>query len=99
MAFSPKMREANKAIRKFLYARMYRHWRVNRMARKAKIAVREIFDILSEDPGLLPDPLRGRAKAADDVQRRRLVADYIAGMTDRFAMEEHRRLTDLSVLG
>ena len=99
VAFSPEMREANKAIRKFLYARMYRHWRVNRMARKAKIAVREIFDILSEDPGLLPDPLRGRAKAADDVQRRRLVADYIAGMTDRFAMEEHRRLTDLSVLG
>ncbi|MBS1068358.1 deoxyguanosinetriphosphate triphosphohydrolase [Gluconobacter cerinus] len=99
VAFSPEMREKNKAIRKFLYARMYRHWRVNRMARKAKIALAEIFTILSEEPGLLPDPLKDRAKAADDMERRRLVANYIAGMTDRFAMEEHRRLTDLSVLG
>lgn len=69
------------------------------MARKAKIALAEIFTILSEEPGLLPDPLKDRAKAADNMERRRLVANYIAGMTDRFAMEEHRRLTDLSVLG
>ncbi|EHH69145.1 deoxyguanosinetriphosphate triphosphohydrolase [Gluconobacter morbifer] len=99
VAFTPQMREANKAIRKFLYARMYRHWRVRRMTRKARIAVAEIFDILSEEPGLLPDPWQQRAKLLDETARRRLVADYIAGMTDRLAMEEHRRLTDLSVLG
>ena len=99
VAFSPEMRRQNAAIRKFLYARMYRHWRVSRMTRKARIALGEIFSILSEEPTLLPPPWRDRAKATDDVGQRRLVADYIAGMTDRFAMEEHRRLTDLSVLG
>ncbi|GBR45861.1 deoxyguanosinetriphosphate triphosphohydrolase [Neokomagataea thailandica] len=99
VAFSPEIWEKNKAIRTFLYARLYRHWRVNRMARKARIAVAEIFETLTDEPRLLPDPWRDRAEAADDKQLRRLVADYIAGMTDRFAMEEHRRLTDLSVLG
>ncbi|GBR54659.1 deoxyguanosinetriphosphate triphosphohydrolase [Neokomagataea thailandica NBRC 106555] len=99
VAFSPEIWEKNKAIRTFLYARLYRHWRVNRMARKARIAVAEIFETLTDEPRLLPDPWRDRAEAADEKQLRRLVADYIAGMTDRFAMEEHQRLTDLSVLG
>ncbi|QDH17470.1 deoxyguanosinetriphosphate triphosphohydrolase [Swingsia samuiensis] len=99
VAFSPEMGTKNKAIRKFLYARMYRHWRVNRMSRKAKLVLTEIFNILSDDIGLLPDLWREKAQIADKKKRYRLVADYIAGMSDRFAMEEHRRLTDLSVLG
>ncbi|AOX17297.1 deoxyguanosinetriphosphate triphosphohydrolase [Kozakia baliensis] len=99
VAFSEEMAQANKEIRKFLYARMYRHWRVNRMTRKARLATTEIFGILTEDLSLLPDGWRERAKKADEAMQKRIVADYIAGMTDRFAMDEHRRLTELSVLG
>jgi len=99
VAFSETIARENKEIRKFLYARMYRHWKVNRMTRKARLATTEVFEILSEDPSLLPDGWREKAKAADEAGRRRVVADYIAGMTDRFAMDEHRRLTELSMLG
>ncbi|GAB6854896.1 deoxyguanosinetriphosphate triphosphohydrolase [Asaia astilbis] len=99
VAFSETIAHENKEIRKFLYARMYRHWKVNRMTRKARLATTEVFEILAEDPSLLPDGWREHAKAADAFGRRRVVADYIAGMTDRFAMDEHRRLTELSMLG
>ncbi|AQS86862.1 deoxyguanosinetriphosphate triphosphohydrolase [Neoasaia chiangmaiensis NBRC 101099] len=99
VSFSLAMRSANAAIREFLYAKMYRHWRVQRMTRKARLATVEIFDVLANEPALLPDGWRVRAMSCDEVTRRRIVADYIAGMTDRFAMEEHRRLTELSALG
>lgn len=69
------------------------------MTRKARLATTEIFGILTEDLSLLPDGWRERAKKADEAMQKRIVADYIAGMTDRFAMDEHRRLTELSVLG
>ncbi|MCU0986437.1 MAG: deoxyguanosinetriphosphate triphosphohydrolase [Acetobacteraceae bacterium] len=74
VAFSPAGEAANRAIKAFLFARMYRHFRVNRMTLKAKRVVRELFSALL---------------AAQ-------VCDYIAGMTDRFALDEHRRLFDLS---
>ncbi len=99
VGFSPAMAEANHAIREFLYARMYRHWRVARMARKAKRLTAELFEVLDGEPGLLPDAWRGLA-ASDGKRRTALtVCDYIAGMTDRFAIDEHRRLTDLNVPG
>lgn len=100
VAFSPAIAEANGAIREFLFAKLYRHWKVNRMTHKARHVVAELFATLGASPGLLPDGWREQALAAgeEDV-RRRVVADYLASMTDRFAMEEHRRLTDLSVPG
>ncbi|MBV1834576.1 deoxyguanosinetriphosphate triphosphohydrolase [Novacetimonas pomaceti] len=101
--YSTSIREANAEIRKFLYARLYRHWRVNRMTRKARLTVESIFTILSENMTLLPDGWREQALAARDAKKmadaHRVVADYIAGMTDRLAMEEYRRLTDLSSPG
>ena len=103
VAYSPQMAAANLEIRKFLYTRLYRHWRVNRMTRKARLTVESIFSILSENPGLLPDGWREPTLAAleggDRARACRVVADYIAGMTDRCAMEEYRRLTDLSSPG
>ncbi|NHO32412.1 dGTP triphosphohydrolase [Acetobacter fallax] len=100
VAFSPKIADANAAIREFLFAKLYRHWKVNRMTHKAKHVVAELFSTLGSSPGLLPDGWRDQALAAtDEPARRRVVADYLASMTDRFAMEEHRRLTDLSVPG
>ncbi|HET7409830.1 MAG TPA: deoxyguanosinetriphosphate triphosphohydrolase, partial [Paracoccaceae bacterium] len=74
---------------------MYRHHRVNRMRGKAVRIVRELFDVFLADPGVLPDEWREAAEAApSEPLRARIVADYIAGMTDRFALEEHRVLTD-----
>lgn len=99
VAFSPAMAEANKGIRKFLFAKLYRHWRVNRMTYKARHVTAELFTILVESPKLLPDRWRETALAGNDATIRRTVADYVASMTDRYAMEEHRRLTDLSVPG
>ncbi|MFT9398553.1 deoxyguanosinetriphosphate triphosphohydrolase [Acetobacter sp.] len=99
VAFSPGMAAANKGIRKFLFAKLYRHWRVNRMTYKAQRVTAELFTILTESPKLLPDRWQEAAFAGDDATRHRAVADYVASMTDRFAMEEHRRLTDLSIAG
>jgi dGTPase len=93
------MAEANHAIKEFLHARMYRHWRVNRMTAKASRVAEHLFTLLADDVSLLPDEWRGRAGESDPRRAALTVSDYIAGMTDRFAMDEHRRLTDLSVPG
>jgi dGTPase len=100
IAFSPAMAEANRVIKEFLFARMYRHWRVNRMTAKARRVTGELFALLHTQPSLLPDDWRSRAGDQGGTARvAAIVADYIAGMTDRFARDEHLRLTDLSVSG
>lgn len=96
VVISDEMRSANRLLQAFLHERMYRHYRVNRMTSKARRVVAELFAILLEGPGCLPTAWRRRAEAApDETARARLVADYIAGMTDRYALDEHRRLFDL----
>jgi dGTPase len=99
VAFGPAMAEANRVIKDFLMARMYRHWRVNRMTRKARLLTEDLFRVLHADPGLLPDDWRARAGEAGTPRAAGTVCDYIAGMTDRYAMDEHRRLTDLAIAG
>ena len=94
IAFSPAMAEANCAIKEFLFARMYRHWKVNRMSAKSRRVTEALFTLLHDDPSLLPDGWRARAGETDGARAALTVADYIAGMTDRFALEEYRRLTD-----
>ena len=95
IAFSEEMTGALATIKAFLFENMYRHYRVKRMRAKAIRVVRELFDIFLGDPGLLPDEWREAAGEAESEElRARCVADYIAGMTDRFALEEHRVLTD-----
>jgi len=98
--FSPPMAEANHAIKEFLFARMYRHWRVNRMSAKAKRLTEEVFRLLHANPSMLPDDWRPRAGEPGGTARAAMtVADYVAGMTDRFAMDEYKRLTDIGVNG
>jgi dGTPase len=92
--FSPAMWEDLKIIRAFFFQHMYRHWKVRRMRRKAAIIVTEMFDIFFADPGMLPDGWQKWATTGDDGQKARVIADYIAGMTDRFALDEHLKLTD-----
>ncbi len=95
VAFSSEMAAADRRLKEFLFERMYRHYRVNRMTSKARRVVRELFELLFREPDCLPQDWRERARNADERRRARLVADYIAGMTDRFALLEHRRLLDV----
>ena len=87
-----------KEIRAFLYVRMYRHWAVQRMRRKARRVVEDLFETFTTAPELMPADWNACA-ALDVKARARVVADYIAGMTDRFALQEHRKLTDPMVKG
>lgn len=97
VGFSAPMAAASNAIKAFLFARMYRHWRVNRMSHKAQMVTKLLGTLLVEQPGLLPDEWSGRAGLSGGAQAAEIVRDYVAGMTDRFAMEEYARLTDPAV--
>ena len=100
IAFSGPVAGANQHIKAFLFERLYRHWRVNRMTAKARRLTGEVFALLHADPALLRDDWRALAGDAGGTARAAaIVADYIAGMTDRFARQEHRRLTDIDVSG
>jgi dGTPase len=99
IAFSRPMAEANQAIRDFLFTCMYRHWRVNRAMQKSKRVSQLLFQLLHGGPQMLPDDWRARAGEAGSPTCARVVCDYIAGMTDRYALEEHRRLTDPNIPG
>ncbi len=94
VAFSAAMSANDKALKSFLFERMYRHYKVNRMASKARRVVQEIFGLLLAEPECLPTEWRAAVDQPGSVATARLVADYIAGMTDRFALDEHARLFD-----
>jgi dGTPase len=94
--FSDKMRAETTALKRFLYANLYRHFQVNRMRVKASRIVRELFDAFMLDPVLLPPDYQ--AAEGDTLKQARKIADYIAGMTDRYAIREHRRIFSLDQL-
>jgi dGTPase len=93
VSFSPAMRENDRALKRFLFERMYRHERVFRATAEASLTVRDLFEAYLGAPEMLPPEWRGEAGARGSRQTARLVADYIAGMTDRYAFEAHSRLT------
>jgi dGTPase len=95
VALSDEMKASNKVLKAFLFERMYRHYRVNRMTSKARRVVGDLFDLFLSDTGCLPTAWRERTEGLRDTARARMVLDYIAGMTDRYALDEHRRLFDL----
>jgi dGTPase len=92
-AFTPEKRNHDRALKRFLHERMYRHYRVNRMSSKARRVVRELFQLFLAEPECLPGEWRSLT-AGNKAETARVVADYLAGMTDRFALDEHRRLFD-----
>ncbi len=96
-AFSSEIDDRQKPLRSFLFERMYRHHKVNRMMSQARRIVRELFGLFLAEPETLPSPWRERAKDAgkDTTKKARVVCDYIAGMTDTYAIDEHRRLFNL----
>ncbi len=97
VAFSPEMAEDLGRLRLFLHQRMYRHYRVNRMRSQARRILADMFGLFFAEPEILPTEWFERIGGLEDGERARLVCDYIAGMTDRFAVEEHRRLFTLDL--
>lgn len=96
IVMSDAVREEHLELKRFLNAQLYRHYRVLRMTNKARKVLRELFEVFMQDIDLLPDEHRLAAAGAERQQgksgRARVVADYVAGMTDRYAIVEHRRL-------
>lgn len=90
--FSDAMKADVDALRAFLKERMYRHWRVNRERSKARRVVADLFDLFFNEPETLPSVWRDRYEGATGDKLARVVCDYIAGMTDRYAMREHAEL-------
>jgi dGTPase len=99
VAFSPQMLADLGNLRLFLTERMYRHWRVNRTRSQARRILADMFQLFMAQPDVLPPEWYARVTEGDHLARARGVCDYIAGMTDRFAIEEHRRLFQLSPWG
>lgn len=93
IAFSQSMREEATVLKRFLHQNLYRHYQVNRMTAKARRIIADLFNAFLMQPNLLP-PDYQTDRRDDEGERRqaRQVSDYIAGMTDRYAMREHRRL-------
>lgn len=91
IGYSEDMQRRNRELKDFLFQKLYRHYRVIRMQVKAENIIKSLFDAYTTEPAMLPTqfqkivPMRGL---------HRTVCDYIAGMTDRFAIEEHQRLFD-----
>ena len=88
IAFSEPVRAEAEALKRFLRDHLYRHYQVMRMTEKARRIVRDLFQAFLDEPRLLPTDHRQRAER----DRPRAIADYVAGMTDRYAIKEHRRL-------
>jgi dGTPase len=100
VAFSEAMHADLTELRAFLHARMYRHYRVNRTRSQARRILGQLFDLFLAEPDVMPGGWRARAEAKPDAAgKARVVCDYIAGMTDRYAIEEHRKLFSLEVWG
>ncbi len=94
VSFSADLHRQSRELKAFLRDNLYRHYQVMRMTNKARRIVQEMFHAFMDVPGLLP-PKYQRLDAGPRAQAR-AIADYIAGMTDRYAMLEHRRLFDMS---
>jgi dGTPase len=91
VGYTPEFGRKVRALKKFLFDRMYRHYRVMRMQTKAERFVAELFDAYVKEPHMLPGETQARLETAS-VER--VVADYIAGMTDRYALDDWQRLYD-----
>lgn len=90
IAFSEEMRRAQHELKQFLRTHLYQHYKVTRMSAKARRIVADLFQAFTSDGRLLPTQFQEKAQKDGDIMR--TTADYIAGMTDRYAIREHRRL-------
>ena len=96
IALSDEMAACDKELKQFLTTKMYRHPKVKRMGTKGKKVVKDLFNLYIEEPECMPFEWAGLADGSNSNKTARVVADFIAGMTDRFALREHRKLFDIS---
>jgi dGTPase len=89
IAYSPRVEEGSKQLKDFLQQNVYRHYKVERMRIKAERYITLLFETYRDNPTLLPPKYRERIKEDD---KERVICDYIAGMTDRYALDEYKRL-------
>ena len=96
IGYSEAMQAKNRELKDFLYRNLYRHWRVMRMATKANYFVTQLFDLFIARHALLPTETQERLAAKIDAGEatHRVICDYIAGMTDRYALQEYQKLFD-----
>ncbi|MGB1068681.1 MAG: deoxyguanosinetriphosphate triphosphohydrolase [Henriciella sp.] len=92
IGLSQQLEGEQKALRAFLYERMYKHYKVNRMRSQGKRILKELFQLFMDEPETLPDVYRLDATQAPQQRRARIVCDYLAGMTDNYAIQLHRSL-------
>jgi len=97
ISFSPQMKEFDKRLKSFLMRNMYRHYKVNRMSSKARRVVIDLFELFLNEPECLPTEWQTPDVMENEQERARQVADFVAGMTDRYALLEHKRLFDISL--
>jgi dGTPase len=95
VVFSENIINQNRALKDFLYKNLYRHYRVQRMSVKADRILSEMYQIYMHDPLILPEHVQQRLETKS---KERTICDYIAGMTDRFAIEEYQKLFDPTML-
>lgn len=95
-AFSEDFLKQEGPLRRFLFDNMYRHYKVNRMMGQATRIVRELFDLFVEDPNILPTEYQQQCDGALTQKTARVVSDYISGMTDSYAIAEHKKLFSVS---
>ena len=95
VGFSEDMYRRNRELKDFLYNNLYRHHRVVRMAAKAEMIISRIFEMYQSNPAALPPEVQDRI---EEHGLERSICDYIAGMTDRFAIDEYHRLFNVDVL-
>ena len=100
--FSERMHEKYQALKHFLRKNLYQHYLVHRMNRQAAKVVSDLYDVFSEDTRLMPDEYHGLATLAGEQGgesgRARVISDYISGMTDRYAIAEHRRIFNAKII-
>ena len=89
---SPKIYEQHVSLKRFLSQHLYSHEQKLEMTRRAQAIVRELFEAYSGDPFLMPQQFAEKAASLDDADRARVIADYVAGMTDRYAIAAHEGL-------
>lgn len=93
IAFSDEMGEKSRSLKQSLFQNLYRHYQVNRMSSKARRIIQRLFTIFMAEPQLLAP--EHRANSNDKYEQARKIADYIAGMTDRYAMRQYRKLYEI----
>jgi dGTPase len=95
ICFSDSVQQEAKELKQFLHTHLYRHYQVNRMSFKANQTITSLFKVMMDNPNLLPPDyqIKSDQHGVEHQQKQaRKIADYIAGMTDRFAMKEHKRV-------